>query len=593
MSDWHFTQDGAGLENGTSEANAWAVADIVWGGAGVVAGDNLKVHGDIYSRLVVGASGTSGNPIRIIFAPGARIWPSVDESSSWTIVGSGPVYYRTVTGGYRYSMWANDALVPPIGHDNSPDTRGTEAALMTENTWRMRGSTEMMFYAPGGVDPSTLDSVRATDRGSDGGYGAIDLRGHDHITVIDMNVRGARWNAGLPAAFTTEGDGITIIGGTVEHCERICKVYGGTGFGIIGLTADDLISTGISLLGASSAETPVSHPLSNVAIRHNRITNVGYTGRYRGIDWSITGDNDAIGIGYEGGNCTDIDISDNYIENIGPQWAKDADVPSYFTSTNTERGAGVYVGTAEVVAIDVTNVSVLRNTFKGISRFSVHLGAECAGASQVIGNVFEDTGRYVSFDATVLVQATENASYTATVAQNTFTRALARSAIKLQNAGANDSRYLYNNLFVDCDKVTDGTGDSWQGDVWRSTSGTWAPTADLEDYSFHGDRAGLSSANIARDSADATFTTLAAYRAATDYADNSIQDTYSVSLIAGIGTKWWADDLPYGEDGNRFYKQPSMGAYEVRRDKKHARELGAVPLNALRLGGDLLKARTL
>lgn len=468
----------------------------------------------------------------------------------------------------------------------------------------MRGSTELMLYAPGGVDPGTLDSVRVSDRTIDDSYGALDLRGQNYLTVVDMNVRGARWNGGMSAAFVTEGDGITIVGGNVEHCDRICKVYGGAGFGIIGLNGDDLMSTGISLLGATSAGTPVSNPLSNVVIRMCRITNVGYYGRYRGIDWSITGDNDAIGIGYEGGNITNVEISDNYFGNIGPQWAKDADVPAYFTATDTDRGAGVYVGTSEVVAIDVTNLKILRNVFTGISRFSVHLGAECAGYAWVIGNLFKDTGRYIAFDATVLVQGTENSAFSAVVAHNTFLRALSRSCVMFRQADSDDSRYTYCNIFEQCDKVADASGESWQGDIWRYTTGAWAPSADAEDYNLHGLRSGLSSANIARDSGDSTYTSLAAYQSATTYADNSIQadpllldddEIDADSPALGAGGNWW-DALgvppPQGRDGLRFMVPPAIGARELRPGKSgYPRKFGALPPRVLPAGVDICKAR--
>jgi hypothetical protein len=68
---WYVDNAAAGTNAGTSWTNAWnAFSSVVWGGAGVVAGDTLYISGGTTSktyttRLTVGASGTAGNVITI------------------------------------------------------------------------------------------------------------------------------------------------------------------------------------------------------------------------------------------------------------------------------------------------------------------------------------------------------------------------------------------------------------------------------------------------------------------------------------------------------------------------------------------------
>lgn len=69
---WYVDNAATGAANGTNWANAWTnFPSMVWGGAGIVAGDTVYISGGSTSKtytneMTVGASGTSGNPITIL-----------------------------------------------------------------------------------------------------------------------------------------------------------------------------------------------------------------------------------------------------------------------------------------------------------------------------------------------------------------------------------------------------------------------------------------------------------------------------------------------------------------------------------------------
>lgn len=66
----------------------------------------------------------------------------------------------------------------------------------------------------------------------------------------------------------------------------------------------------------------------------------------------------------------------------------------------------------------------------------------------------------------------------------------------------------------------------------------------------------------------------------------------STSPYVGAGTMWWTPGAPpRGEDGLRFYTAPSLGAYEVRRDKPYTRSMASYAMKPLEMSSDILKAR--
>jgi hypothetical protein len=80
--DYYIAQTAAGDADGTSCANADAIADLTWGAGNMVAaGDTLHLCGTITSTLTVGASGSAGQPITILFESGAKL--SQGEGTAW------------------------------------------------------------------------------------------------------------------------------------------------------------------------------------------------------------------------------------------------------------------------------------------------------------------------------------------------------------------------------------------------------------------------------------------------------------------------------------------------------------------------------
>jgi hypothetical protein len=69
--NWYIDNAATGTNAGTSWTNAWeSFADIVWSGAGVVAGDTIYISGGAAGQtytedLVIGLTGAEGNPITI------------------------------------------------------------------------------------------------------------------------------------------------------------------------------------------------------------------------------------------------------------------------------------------------------------------------------------------------------------------------------------------------------------------------------------------------------------------------------------------------------------------------------------------------
>jgi PKD repeat protein len=118
--DWFVRPEGGsyGSENGTSYANAWdGLNDIVWGGAGVVAGDTLYICG-LHLYTYTGTPPTSGwQTITVSGTPGAHI----------TIRGDYPGDAGEIYGGplLAHEAWVDEGPATPSGRYYSITHRGS------------------------------------------------------------------------------------------------------------------------------------------------------------------------------------------------------------------------------------------------------------------------------------------------------------------------------------------------------------------------------------------------------------------------------------------------------------------------------------
>lgn len=159
---------GCGTTDGTSLANAWdGTADVVQGGAGVVAGDTLCFTGVFRTTLTWTQDGTPSSPIRLSMAcPGMppADFRGGDVITAWTQSGN---------------EWISDSalFVTPYAviRNGSALHHGTEGSL-TADEWAFQGSTTnnvVLGFNPSGYTVEV--GVRS---------GAILVDGADYVNVV-------------------------------------------------------------------------------------------------------------------------------------------------------------------------------------------------------------------------------------------------------------------------------------------------------------------------------------------------------------------------------------------------------------------------
>lgn len=132
---WYASTASSGAANGTSWANAWATNNIVWGGAGVIAGDTLYLDGGSTGKVYtvafnVGVNGSSaGNRVTISVGQDANhngpvIFDCQNDPSHLFSPSTGMFVngasYSTITGlvGTNRYLWVINVNTDDVTRDN-------------------------------------------------------------------------------------------------------------------------------------------------------------------------------------------------------------------------------------------------------------------------------------------------------------------------------------------------------------------------------------------------------------------------------------------------------------------------------------------
>lgn len=97
--DYYIAQSSAGSGNGSNCSNANAIASLTWGDGNMVkAGDTLHLCGTITSKLSIGASGSEGSTITVIFESGAGLTTSAWGETTNAAISASNRSYITIDG---------------------------------------------------------------------------------------------------------------------------------------------------------------------------------------------------------------------------------------------------------------------------------------------------------------------------------------------------------------------------------------------------------------------------------------------------------------------------------------------------------------
>jgi hypothetical protein len=195
----HVTQSGAGSANGTSEANAWSVADFNTSGnwsstvgtSGKISpGDTVMLHGTFTSGIIVRGSGQSANRITILFADNAKFSA---PAFNGIVIDVGQRSYVTIDGGTN-GIIENTDNGTPGSFGNTVNTTGVRiqqavgvhvTRLLFRNLYQRTSTTDANYSAgSSGIEQKPSNAI----------YGFSGTR-ISYCTFHDMS-RGVGFTAG-------------------------------------------------------------------------------------------------------------------------------------------------------------------------------------------------------------------------------------------------------------------------------------------------------------------------------------------------------------------------------------------------------------
>lgn len=212
--DYYVADEAAGSDNGSSCANADALADLTWGTGNMVkAGDTLHLCGTITSTLAIGASGTAGSPITIKFEDDAKLSSTVWVNSyygSTSAIDTNNYDYLIIDGG------TNGVIENTANGTELANQTASNAIMATgSNDIEIKNLTIQNLY----VRTSTTDVVMQSFGGSSSTQ-AIKIGGSNsnNILIHDCTINNAV--AGIYYAGSATMDNIRIYNNTFSDIDH-------------------------------------------------------------------------------------------------------------------------------------------------------------------------------------------------------------------------------------------------------------------------------------------------------------------------------------------------------------------------------------
>ncbi len=369
------------------------------------------------------------------------------ETQAWTQLGETEIYYK-VCGRNLIQFFEDGTLL-------TPRVCANEAAVIAnlvrgEYSWLDGGGANDRFYycASDGGTPAT-HTLRGSNRTIESG-GAIGLlygESLDGLVLSDITVRYHATNAADYGGLILSG----CINWAVSH---FTSTYNITGVNLMGCSNGTLDGT---ITYNSNAGLIIQNDSNNLVITGTFDSN-GAVKKYTttGTSYGYLGDGDNIGIGGDGGTITKIQIgswigSRTVISNAGSP-----------ESDATDRGCGVYVGTANPMT---AQVDIVRCDIYGNHTSGVNLGPTWLGGT-VACNIIRDNQNYTGNRNALHLNIT-NATQNSYVLNNILAFNHGKSAMYIVGVddNLNYAISVQNNLYYNNGRAVDFNGDLWLQDA--------------------------------------------------------------------------------------------------------------------------------